>query len=144
MKIITLKGKKDVGKTTTIRKVYQTLWQDEKNTERIAFEIDGGDKCDFITILKWKGKIIVIKSLGDAETKDDFSWVKNGWEIARLIHANYLLNALDIDFLDEKKYCDLITPDIPVFIPIEKKKSVEEMARQEIELCKRILDELEK
>lgn len=38
MKIITLKGESDVGKTSTIRMVYQALWQDEKNTERISLK----------------------------------------------------------------------------------------------------------
>lgn len=144
MKIITLKGESDVGKTSTIRMVYQALWQDEKNTERISFETDGGDKCDFITILKWKRKIIVIKSLGDAEKKDDFSWIKNGWEIANSIHADILLNTIDTDLLDEKKYLDFIKPNIPLFVSIENKKTVEEMAHQEEDLCKRILDELDK
>lgn len=124
--------------------VYQALWEDEKNTKRISFETDGGDKCDFITILKWKSKTIVIKSLGDAERKDDFSWVKNGWEIANSIHADILLNAIDTNLLDEKKYLDFIKPTIPLFVSIENKTTVEEMAHQEEEICKRILDELEK
>lgn len=144
MKIITLKGERHAGKTTTIRKVYQTLWYDEKNTVRIAFETDGGDKCDFISILNWKNKIIVIKSLGDAGRKNDFSWIKNGWEIANAVNADVLLNALDTDDLDEKKYCDYIKPSIPIFFPIEKKETVGEMVLQEETLCTQILDELEK
>lgn len=115
-----------------------------KNINRIAFESDGGDKCNFITILDSNKKIIVIKSLGDAERKNDFSWIKNGWEIANAINANILINALDTDYLDEKEYCEFIKPNIPVFFSIEKKSSVEEMARQEEELCEQILLELKK
>lgn len=76
--------------------------------------------------------------------KDNFSWIKNGWEIANSIYADILLNTIDTDLLDEKKYLDFIKPNIPLFVSIENKKTVEEMAHQEEDLCKRILDEMDK
>lgn len=144
MKIITIKGESNAGKTTLIWKIYRELWENEKNIIRVSFENDGGDKYDFITILKINDKTIVIKSLGDAGRKNDFSWIKNGWKIANAVNADVLLNTLDTDDLDERKYCDFIKPNIPIFIPIEKKETVEEMAQQEETLLRQILDELKR
>lgn len=146
MKVITVTGEQNTGKSSTIRKVYQMLWYDKTNPRRISFETDGGDKCDFISILNWKKKIIVFKSLGDKndEGGDEFAWVKQGLDVAKAVKADILINALTTD-LDEKKYKSFInTIDELIFKPIEKKDTIEEMARQEEDLSKQIFKELKK
>lgn len=143
MKIITLKGESDAGKTSTIRMVYQALWEDEKNTKRISFETDGGDKCDFISILEYKRKLIVIKSLGDKndEGENPFEWVESGLKIARLVKADILINTLNTKTLDETKYNELVSTDDLYEFRIYGKK-YDEMLWQENEICKNIIDKI--
>lgn len=143
MRVITLMGESNTGKTTTIRNVYLNLWNDETNTERISFETEGGDKCDFISILEYKRKLIVIKSLGDKndEGENPFEWVESGLKIARLVKADILINTLNTKTLDETKYNELVSTDDLYAFRIYGKK-YDEMLWQENEICKNIIDKI--
>ena len=58
MKIITIKGRKNSGKTTTIRNIYQKVTV-MKDSKILDFTPAGFDKTDFDAIVSVKNKIVV-------------------------------------------------------------------------------------
>ena len=64
MKIITIKGGKNYGKTTTIRNIYKKLTV-MKDSKILEFIPAGFDKTDFDAIVSVQNHIIVIRSYGD-------------------------------------------------------------------------------
>ena len=72
MKIITIKGRKNSGKTTTIRNIYQKVTV-MKDSKILDFTPAGFDKTDFDAIVSVKHKIVVFRSYGDG-----ISYVRTG------------------------------------------------------------------
>ncbi len=66
MKVIIIKGKSNVGKTTTIRHIFETLI--ESGAEVKNYNTEGHLYTDFFSTLEYKGKRIAINSLGDLIT----------------------------------------------------------------------------
>ena len=86
MKIIVIKGKKNIGKTTTIRHIFETLI--DKKAVVKDFEPIGHWYNDFFATLEYKGKTIVINSLGDL-----IDTVRGGRKIAIDNNADILITA---------------------------------------------------
>lgn len=96
MKIITIKGGKNSGKTTTIRNIYQKLTV-MKNSKILEFTLAGFDKTDFDAIVSIKNKIVVIRSYGDG-----ISYVRTGLQYAKSKQADFFINAWNSDL--DKNY----------------------------------------
>lgn len=103
MKIITLKGFKNSGKTTTIRNIYQKLTV-MKDSKILEFTPAGFDKTDFDAVVSVRGTIVVIRSYGDG-----ISYVRTGFQYAKSKKAEYFINAWNSDL--DKDY------DIKIELP---------------------------
>lgn len=86
MKLIVFKGKDNIGKTTSIRHVFETLI--DKGAEVKKYDAQGRWYDDFLAILEYHGKKIVICSLGDL-----IGAVRNGRELAIENDADILIVA---------------------------------------------------
>ena len=96
MKIITIKGAKNSGKTTTIRNIYQKLTV-MKDSKILDFKPAGFDKTDFDAIVSVQNHIIVIRSYGDG-----ISYVRTGLQYAKSEEADLFINAWNSDL--DKNY----------------------------------------
>ena len=96
MKIITLKGKDNSGKTTALRNLYQKFLK-MAGTKKINYCHEGADDSDFTAELIVCGKKIVIKSIGDG-----ISWVRDGLQYAQANNSDVLINAWNLNL--DKKY----------------------------------------
>lgn len=114
MKIITIKGGKNSGKTTTIRNIYQKLTV-MKGAKILEFETAGFDKTDFDATVTVKDKIVVIRSYGDG-----ISYVRSGLQYAKSKQADFFINAwnsdLDKDYDISKELPEPEIHDSPVQI----------------------------
>ncbi len=110
IRIITVSGKPDAGKTTLIWAVYNKLM--ETGGELTYFHIVGADARDFHAIVVWEGKIIALCSIGDVAdkaVKDDWRYIREGIEMARNHEVEILINALSLEgVLTEGGYKDKI------------------------------------
>lgn len=96
MKIITIKGRKNSGKTTTIRNIYQKVTV-MKDSKILDFTPAGFDKTDFDAIVSVKNKIVVFRSYGDG-----ISYVRTGLQYAKSKEADVFINAWNSDL--DKNY----------------------------------------
>lgn len=103
MKIITIKGGKNSGKTTTIRNIYQKLTV-MKDSKILEFTPAGFDKTDFDAIVSVNNQIVVIRSYGDG-----ISYVRTGLKYAKTKEAALFINAWNSDL--DKNYD--ITTELP-------------------------------
>ena len=95
MRIITIKGEQNSGKSTLIRNLYQHLTK-IKNIKIITYTPAGYDRTDFDAVLSITNKIVVLRSYGDK-----ISYVREGLENANSKNADVFINAWT-DSLDEK------------------------------------------
>lgn len=118
MKIITIKGGKNSGKTTTIRNIYQKLTV-MKNSKILEFTPAGFDKTDFDAIVSIKNKIVVIRSYGDG-----ISYVRTGLQYAKSKQADFFINAwnsdLDknYDLLEELPEAEIHDSPVQIYEPL--------------------------
>jgi len=103
MKIITIKGGKNSGKTTTLRNIYQKLTV-MKGSKLLEFTPAGFDKTDFDAVVSVRGTIVVIRSYGDG-----ISYVRTGLKYAESKNASFFINAWNSDL--DKNY------DIKIELP---------------------------
>ena len=96
MKRITIKGRKNSGKTTTIRNIYQKVTV-MKDSKILDFTPAGFDKTDFDAIVSVKNKIVVFRSYGDG-----ISYVRTGLQYAKSKEADVFINAWNSDL--DKNY----------------------------------------
>ena len=96
MKIITIKGGKNSGKTTTIRNIYQKVTV-MKDSKILDFTPAGFDKTDFDAIVSVKNKIVVFRSYGDG-----ISYVRTCLQYAKSKEADVFINAWNSDL--DKNY----------------------------------------
>ncbi|MDY6030436.1 MAG: hypothetical protein SPI86_01610 [Treponemataceae bacterium] len=126
MKIITIFGDENVGKTTLVWDVFNKLM--ETGAELTYFHVFGADGRDFHAIVVWEGKIIAICSIGDVAYEEDikdsgisedeksFLYVKNGIDMARKYKAEILLNVVSNSIKEKcpdikEKYEELLKDD---------------------------------
>lgn len=103
MKIITIKGGKNSGKTTTIRNIYQKFTV-MKNSKILKYTPAGFDKTDFDAIVSVNNQIVVIRSYGDG-----ISYIRTGLQYAKSKEADVFINAWNSDL--DKDY------DIKIELP---------------------------
>ena len=107
MKIITIKGGKNSGKTTTIRNIYQKLTV-MKNSKILEFTPAGFDKTDFDAVVSVGNTIVVIRSYGDG-----ISYVRTGLKYAESKNASLFINAWNSD-LDKDYDIKIELPDTKI------------------------------
>lgn len=95
MKVITIEGEKNAGKTTMVRHVLRHLVND--GAEVLKYEVTGRYFEDFFAFLIWKAKKIVLRSIGD-----EISFITPGIELANKEHADILLNTLTTKVNEEE------------------------------------------
>ena len=95
MKIITIYGSKVSGKTNVVRNIHQKICR-MSDAKLIGYKTCGSDNCDFDSIFDLKGKVIVIRSLGDC-----ISYVRDGLTFAKAQNADVFINVWNTE-LDEK------------------------------------------
>lgn len=150
MKIITVTGKENTGKTTLIWTIYNNLL--ENGAEITYFNLLGRDSKDFHAMVVWKGKIIAICSIGDISDNNDEQYIKDGIEMAKEHDAEILLNALS-DFIDKKnnhsitiyeKLLVSLFPFSPIFhkFQLNYQSSIEKILKQKQENATLIIREL--
>ena len=103
MKVLTISGNSDIGKTTTIRHIFETLI-DMKAVVK-DYKPLGRWYDDFISTIVFNKKIIVINSLGDL-----VGTIKDGKKKALEINADLLINAWNENL--GKDYFSIFPPDI--------------------------------
>lgn len=94
MKIITVQGESNSGKTTLIRYVFLKLIH--KGAKIVFFENRGDRKQDFYAVIDWDSRTIVFCSAGDIDNPN-WNIVEEGLKHAEKYKANILINALSID-----------------------------------------------
>ena len=103
MKVITIEGGQNAGKTTLVRHVLRRLVND--GAEVIKYEVTGQYYDDFFAFLMWKAKKIVLRSIGDK-----LSYITPGIELATDEKADVLLNARTTT-VNESEYKEKLPKD---------------------------------
>lgn len=99
MKLLKIQGQKNIGKTTTIRHIFETLIDNKAIVK--DFKPMGRWYNDFFAVLAYKDKTIVINSLGDL-----IDTVRGGKIIAVDNNADILITAWNVDLDKKYKYED--------------------------------------
>lgn len=137
MKIITIQGKSNSGKTTLIRNIFLKLLK--KDAEIIFFENRGDKKQDFHAVIIWKSRTIAFCSAGDIDTPD-WNIIEEGLNLFVKYNANILINALSIDQgLTIDGYKNLLKARYNIKNFQEDVFTIESSKRQKRINCKKIL-----
>lgn len=97
MKVITVQGECNRGKTALVKYVFETLKQ--AGAEILYYKEVGAYFEDIHCVLRYDCKVIAICSIGDIadeEEKDDWKYIKDGIELAKNYAADVLINVLSI------------------------------------------------
>lgn len=126
MRIITVMGDSDIGKTTAIKDTLAKLLS--KGAVLIFYKIIGADNQDFHAVVLWKSRVIALCSLGDSDDKNGgFEFVVEGLNLAKQYNADVLVNALSYSIKNgdkdetEKEYSVILNNILRTtkYIPIE-------------------------
>lgn len=140
MRIITVMGDSDIGKTTTIKDALVKLLS--KGAVLIFYKVIGADNQDFHAVVLWKSRVIALCSLGDSDDKNGgFEFVVEGLNLAKRYNADVLVNALSYSIKNgdkdetEKEYSVILNNTLRTakYIPIEPcffKSSVRKIIRE--------------
>ena len=100
MKIITIEGKENTGKTTLVKELYRYL--NLRGAFVLYYEVTGAHYEDFHAVIIWNSKVIAFCSIGDYADKDvynaenklwPFTYIEKGIELAiRKYPADILIN----------------------------------------------------
>lgn len=117
MKIITIKGANNTGKTTLLKYTYKNLLADGAD----VYEYDSSEFLteDIYAYLIWHGLKIIIFSIGDS-----IEDIKKGIKKAKYWKVDVLVNALTSK-ISESQYRKLIPEDAD-FIPMKSKTDKED------------------
>ncbi len=125
MKVITIEGEQNSGKTTLVRNVLRRLVND--GAEVVFYEACGYLYPDFHAVVIWRARKITLCSIGDS-----ISYVHGGVKRAKENSSDILLNTRTLT-VEEEKYkkllpteCDLSS--VPVAPP--KDENTEAFIRQ--------------
>ena len=103
MKVITIEGGKDAGKTTLVRNVLRRLVND--GAEVVFYEACGYLYPDFHAVVIWRARKITLCSIGDL-----FSYIQGGVKRAKENSSDILLNTRTLT-VEEEKYKQLLPTD---------------------------------
>ena len=121
MKIITIKGANNTGKTTLLKYTYKNLLTD--GADIIEYDCSDFLTEDIYAYLIWHGLKIIIFSIGDS-----IEDIKKGIKKAKYWKVDVLVNALTSK-ISESQYGALI-PEETDFIPLESKTDKEDRVQQ--------------
>lgn len=121
MKVITIKGAKNTGKTTLLKYAYKNLLTD--SADIIEYDCSDFLTEDIYAYLVWRGLKIVIFSIGDC-----IEYVKKGIEKANFWKVDVLVNALTTT-ISEDQYRILI-PEKEFSITMNEKSDKEDRVQQ--------------
>lgn len=96
MKIITIEGEQDAGKTTLVRHVLRRLVND--GAEVLYYEATGHLYDDFHAVVIWRSRKITLHSIGDEP-----EYVQDGIDRAKATWSDILLNTRTLS-VEEEKY----------------------------------------
>lgn len=98
MKIITLKGKSDSGKTTAITNIFNKLKENGAVVQ--FFERTGANNKDFTALITYNNKKIAFCSIGDIADKghSPIEYIMNGINFAYERNADIFINAITEDY----------------------------------------------
>lgn len=132
MKVITIEGDQDTGKTTLVRNVLRRLVND--GAEVLYYRVYGHLCDDFHSVVLWRAKKIMLYSIGDRieyikeglEFLEGVDWIKG-------VGADILVNTRTL-FVDAEKYKRLLPPACDLrpisLMPPAKNKNIEPFIRQ--------------
>ena len=119
MKIYTISGCSNTGKTTFIKYVYERLINE--GADLIFYKKTGRFYDDFYALVYWNQMSIALCSIGDKSTKSDcqfdkglkinnekLAYIQRGIEMATRFHADFLINTRNEDEISENKYKSLL------------------------------------
>ena len=113
-RIITVTGKRNSGKTTLVKNVYNYLVK--QGAFILYYDVTGAHFEDIRAVVIWKGKVIALCSIGDY-ADDDFktddtlwplTYIKDGIDIAIKHKAEILLNTYSSGNMTENDYKQLL------------------------------------
>lgn len=145
MKIITLKGKSNSGKTTAITNIFEKL--KGKGAVVQFFERTGADNKDFIALITYNNKEIAFCSIGDVADEGDspIEYIMNGINFAYERNADIFINAFSEDTLPitfETYKLFFCEEDSTPPLPMSVQKSSSEYETQMNEITEKILNEI--
>lgn len=144
MKIITLRGKSNSGKTTAITNIFGKL--SELGAVVQYFERTGADNKDFLAFMIYKGEGIAFCSIGDTADKghSPLEYVLNGILFAYKKEADIFVNAfsdeLPVDFETYRLF--FYEKDSLKSIPMSVQKSANEYENQKVKITEEIINEI--
>lgn len=112
MRVITVVGKKEIGKTTFIKYVFYHLLK--RGGKVLFYKTIGQDELDFHSIMLWKKRMIAFCSVGDADIPY-WSIIENGLDFGKTYSADILINALSISDFTVEEYKNKFNKDEIVF-----------------------------
>lgn len=125
MKVITIEGGKDAGKTTLVRNVLRRLVSE--GAEVVFYEAGGYLYPDFHAVVIWRGRKITLCSIGDSIT-----YIREGIKRAKENSSDILLNTRTLT-VEEEKYKQSLSPDCDlssVSVAPPKDKNTEAFIKQ--------------
>lgn len=103
MKIITIEGEGDAGKTTLVRHVLRRLVND--GAEVLYYEATGHLYDDFHAVVIWRSRKITLCSIGD-----EITYIKKGIDRAKATWSDILLNTRTLS-VEEERYKRSLPPE---------------------------------
>lgn len=103
MKVITIEGDKNAGKTTLVRHVLRRLVNE--GAEVVFYEACGYLYPDFHAVVIWRGRKITLCSIGDLIT-----YIRDGIKRAKTTLSDILLNTRTLS-VEEEKYRQSLPPE---------------------------------
>lgn len=103
MKVITIEGEQNVGKTTLVRNILRRLVND--GAEVLYYEATGHLYDDFHAVVIWRSRKITLCSIGDAIT-----YIRKGIDRAKATWSDILLNTRTLS-VDAEKYKQSLPSD---------------------------------
>ncbi|MDE6719159.1 MAG: hypothetical protein K2J68_04805 [Treponemataceae bacterium] len=125
MKVITIEGEQNSGKTTLVRNVLRRLVND--GAEVLCYETYGHLRDDFHAVVIWRGRKITLCSIGDLIT-----YIRKGIEKARITWSDILLNTRTLS-VEEEKYKQSLPPECDlrsISVTPPNEKNVEAFIKQ--------------
>lgn len=151
LKVITIFGDTNSGKTTLINYVFTKLM--ETGGELTYYHIIGADTRDFHAIVIWEGLIIAFCSIGDpADEEIENNWdnIEKGIKTAKDFKAEILLNAVSYDIEKDSqttkteyiKKLDKANLFSSIMLDKKKDEKIEMIIKKKQNYCKSIIKDL--
>jgi len=151
LKVITIFGDNNSGKTTLINYVFTKLM--ETGGELTYYHIIGADTRDFHAIVIWEGLIIAFCSIGDPadeEIENKWKYIEDGIENAKKFNAEILLNAVSYNIENDmqttiNKYEEILNNEQPfkkIILDKKKDEKIEMIIKKKQNNCKSIIKDL--